>query len=294
MTDSTRIYDDLSRWWDESARDFPWRFGRTTPWGVLISEVMSQQTPMTRVLPYWVAWMQMWPTARELAKASVAEVITAWGTLGYPRRALRLQECARVVSEQYGGELPQTYEELIALPGVGDYTASAVLAFAFGKRSVVIDTNIRRVISRAVQGEESRGGSATAVEKKVLAECVPTDTKKSVVWNQSTMELGAVICTAQSPKCDECPIRDSCAFYAAGLPGLGVKRTRPPQKFAGTNRQVRGLILKELRGAAGLSLPYEKISQIWDNSVQFDECLASLDNDGLVVINADHSVSLPQ
>ena len=151
----------LAAWWELNARDLPWRFGRTTPWGVLVSEVMSQQTQMSRVVPYWESWMAVWPDAAALAVASTAEVITAWGRLGYPRRALRLQECARVVAEEYANELPHTYEELVALPGVGDYTASAVLSFAFGERVAVIDTNIRRVLSRVFLGVESRGGAAS-------------------------------------------------------------------------------------------------------------------------------------
>jgi A/G-specific adenine glycosylase len=163
MTDSDQamkelIENELFAWWDRNARDLPWRFGRTTPWGVLISEVMSQQTQMSRVVPYWLAWMEVWPDAASLAGASTAEVITAWGRLGYPRRALRLQECARVVAQQYDNELPRTYDELLALPGIGDYTASAVMNFAFGGRIAVIDTNIRRVLSRVFLGVESHGG----------------------------------------------------------------------------------------------------------------------------------------
>lgn len=138
----------LAEWWHASARDLPWRFGRATPWGVLVSEVMSQQTQMSRVVPYWNDWMERWPDAAALAGAAKSDVITAWGRLGYPRRALRLQECARVVASDYGNELPQTYDELLALPGIGDYTASAVMSFAFGERIAVVDTNIRRVLSR--------------------------------------------------------------------------------------------------------------------------------------------------
>lgn len=120
---------------------------------------------MSRVVPYWTDWMERWPDARALAEAPKAEVITAWGRLGYPRRALRLQECARVVAEEYGDELPRTYDELVALPGIGDYTASAVLSFAFGERIAVIDTNIRRVLSRVFLGTESHGGAASPAER---------------------------------------------------------------------------------------------------------------------------------
>lgn len=153
----TAISLRLGAWWEANARDLPWRFGRATPWGVLVSEVMSQQTQMSRVVPYWTDWMARWPDARALAEAPKAEVITAWGRLGYPRRALRLQECARVVAEDYADKLPRTYDELTALPGIGDYTASAVMSFAFGERIAVIDTNICRVLSRVFLASNRAG-----------------------------------------------------------------------------------------------------------------------------------------
>ena len=246
----TAISLRLGAWWEANARDLPWRFGRATPWGVLVSEVMSQQTQMSRVVPYWTDWMERWPDARALAEAPKAEVITAWGRLGYPRRALRLQECACVVAEQYADKLPRTYDELTALPGVGDYTASAVMSFAFGERIAVIDTNIRRVLSRVFLGVESRGGAASPAERALANRMLPKDEifgcdadvadnagsaehaanstirgdkrsrlhrgeRPSVTWNQSVMELGAVICTAKSPLCDTCPIADDCAFLKA-------------------------------------------------------------------------------
>ena len=306
----------LAAWWELNARDLPWRFGRTTPWGVMVSEVMSQQTQMSRVVPYWESWMAVWPDAAALAEASTAEVITAWGRLGYPRRALRLQECARVVAEEYANELPHTYEELVALPGVGDYTASAVPSFAFGERVAVIDTNIRRVLSRVFLGVESRGGAASRAERE-LAWCVlPEEMPErdasglSVIWNQAVMELGATVCTAKAPQCGDCPLRDECAFLAAGLPGLGERRTRPRQRFQGTDRQVRGIILNALRQAAAQAargvadgrletgapgaVPRSQIEQLWPDHVQLDACIASLDEDGLLDMLPDGSLRLPQ
>lgn len=285
----------LAAWWEANARDLPWRFGRTTPWGVLVSEVMSQQTQMSRVVPYWQAWMERWPDARALATAPKSEVITAWGRLGYPRRALRLQECARVVSEEYADELPRTYEALLELPGIGDYTASAVLSFAFGQRIAVIDTNIRRVLSRVFLGTESRGGSASAAERALANRVLPEAVKCSVTWNQSVMELGAVICTAKSPLCEACPIAESCTFLKAGRPGLGEKRTRPRQRFQGTDRQVRGLVLAALRELpAGSLLTRTDAEKLWKNSVQLGACIASLDDDGLIEIMQDGALRLPQ
>lgn len=276
----------LSHWWSENARDLPWRFGRTSAWGILVCEVMSQQTQMSRVVPYWLTWMSMWEDARSLARASAAEVLSAWGRLGYPKRALRLQACARVVAERYNNEVPHTYEELVSLPGVGDYTACAVLSFAYGEPVAVLDTNIRRVLSRVFLSIESLGGTAGRVERELSQLVLPTDSvnlqssssvasssvaSSSVVsspesfrptcstsshvtssctpaiWNQAIMELGALICTASKPRCDACPLIAQCGFRAAGYPSLGERRTRPRQQFVGTNRQVRGIILQALR-----------------------------------------------
>jgi A/G-specific adenine glycosylase len=360
----------LGAWWEANARDLPWRFGRATPWGVLVSEVMSQQTQMSRVVPYWVDWMARWPDARALAAAPKAEVITAWGRLGYPRRALRLKECARVVSEDHADELPRTYDELTALPGIGDYTASAVLSFAYGERVAVIDTNIRRVLSRVFTGTESLGGAASPAERALAKRMLPRDrtsglpqagfpqsglsqsgfpqsgfpqsgfpqsgfpqsgrsadcagntdvdagdhgvgghgdgdhsagrgpdfgaSRPSVVWNQSVMELGALICTAKSPMCQVCPIAGDCAFLQAGRPGLGERRTRPRQRFQGTDRQVRGLVLAALRDLPEHTvLDRADAERLWTDHIQLDACIASLDDDGLVEMTSDGSLRLPR
>lgn len=285
----------LAAWWETAARDLPWRFGRASDWGVLVSEVMSQQTQMSRVVPYWTAWMERWPDARALAGAPKAEVITAWGRLGYPRRALRLQECARTVAEQYDNQLPHTYDELLALPGVGDYTASAVMSFAFGERIAVIDTNIRRVISRVFRGEESFGGAASPVERETARRLLPENDRASVTWNQSMMELGATVCTAKAPLCDRCPIAGQCVFLRNGRPGLGERRTRPRQRFQGTDRQVRGLVLNALRELPADSvLEREQAERLWKDRIQLDACIASLDDDGLVEMLPDGSLRLPQ
>ncbi|MBT1178449.1 A/G-specific adenine glycosylase [Bifidobacterium vespertilionis] len=312
VADPSAVAAPLFAWWHANARDLPWRFGRTTPWGVLVSEVMSQQTQMSRVVPYWRAWMDVWPDAAALAAASPAEVITAWGRLGYPRRALRLQECARVVAGECADELPRSYDGLTALPGIGDYTASAVMSFAFGMRIAVIDTNIRRVLSRVFTGVESLGGSAKPAERDLANRVLPADAGESVVWNQAVMELGALVCTAKSPRCDVCPVSGLCMFLAAGRPGLGERRTRPRQRFQGTDRQVRGIVLDALRrlpagggdgggdvGAAGTmpgapQLPRAQARQLWADRAQLDACIASLDDDGLIEILPDGSLRLPR
>lgn len=293
----------LAEWWHASARDLPWRFGRATPWGVLVSEVMSQQTQMSRVVPYWNDWMERWPDAAALAGAAKSDVITAWGRLGYPRRALRLQECARVVASDYGNELPQTYDELLALPGIGDYTASAVMSFAFGERIAVVDTNIRRVLSRVFLGVESLGGAASPAERALAKRVLPQDgvskcrrfDRSSVVWNQSVMELGAIVCTAKSPLCEACPVSSRCVFLRDGRPGLGERRTRPRQRFQGTDRQVRGLVLNALRDLpeGEIAVDRKSLERLWDDHIQLDRCIASLDEDGLIEILPNADVRLP-
>lgn len=293
----------LAEWWHASARDLPWRFGRATPWGVLVSEVMSQQTQMSRVVPYWNDWMERWPDAAALAGAAKSDVITAWGRLGYPRRALRLQECARVVASDYGNELPQTYDELLALPGIGDYTASAVMSFAFGERIAVVDTNIRRVLSRVFLGVESLGGAASPAERALARQVLPQDgvskcrrfDRSSVVWNQSVMELGAIVCAAKSPLCEACPVSSRCVFLRDGRPGLGERRTRPRQRFQGTDRQVRGLVLNALRNLpeGEIAVDRKSLERLWNDHIQLDRCIASLDEDGLIEILPNAAVRLP-
>ena len=314
-----RLFD----WWSRYARDLPWRFGRTTPWGVLVSEVMSQQTQMSRVVPYWTAWMRVWPDAASLAAAPKAEVITAWGRLGYPRRALRLQECARQVAGQYADRLPRDYDQLVALPGIGDYTASAVMSFAYGERIAVIDTNIRRVLSRVFLGRESTGGAANREERQLAWQVLPEDEDPeasdhrvngddrletadpqirsaawreppSARWNQAVMELGATVCVARKPACDICPLAGHCRFLKAGLPGLGAGRTRPRQRFAGTDRQIRGSILQALRQASGAPVFRKDLKSLCDDEIRLDRCIASLDEDGLLEIGRDGRLSLPQ
>ena len=314
-----RLFD----WWGRYARDLPWRFGRTTPWGVLVSEVMSQQTQMSRVVPYWTAWMKVWPDAASLAAAPKAEVITAWGRLGYPRRALRLQECARQVASQYADRLPRDYDQLVALPGIGDYTASAVMSFAYGERIAVIDTNIRRVLSRVFLGRESKGGAASREERQLAWQVLPEDEDSEVSdhhvngddslgtadpqirsaawreppsarWNQAVMELGATVCVARKPVCDICPLAGHCRFLKAGLPGLGAGRTRPRQRFAGTDRQIRGSILQALRQASGAPVSRKDLKSLCDDEIRLDRCIASLDEDGLLEIGPDGLLSLPQ
>lgn len=274
-------------WYDAHARDLPWRDGRTTPWGVLVSEIMLQQTPVARVEPRWREWMHRWPTPRDLAQAPTAEVLRMWDRLGYPRRALRLQECARAVTERFAGELPRDEQVLRSLPGIGEYTAAAVTAFAHQERAVVADTNVRRVLARVVSGVAQCGPALTAAERVRIAACVPEDVATSVRWNQAVMELGALVCTARSPDCERCPLAAHCAFLAAGRPEQTGPR-RPAQRFAGTDRQMRGAIMAQLRERS--SVPRSALDALDPTDPErVSRCLASLVADGLARLDDSES-----
>ena len=205
---------EITSWFKKNKRDLPWR--KSDAWGVLVSEFMLQQTPVNRVLPVYKAWMKRWPTAASLAKATPAEVITAWGRLGYPRRALRLHECAKEITHNFKGKIPESQAELRELPGIGEYTAAAITAFAFEKRSLVLDINIRRLFARLFDGVETPTQSATKVEKSRYEELIPK--KDPHIWAAATMELGALICTSQSPKCAICPVADKCLWRSLDYP----------------------------------------------------------------------------
>lgn len=269
-------------WFGRHARDLPWRSADCSAWGVLVSEVMLQQTPVARVEPAWRVWMARWPEPADLAAASPADVLRAWDRLGYPRRALRLQECARAVVERHGGEVPPGAAELLALPGVGSYTAAAVQAFAFGRRSVVLDTNVRRVLARAVQGAALPAPSQTAAEVRLAETLVPADDATAARWSAASMELGALVCTARSPRCEECPIAGMCAWRAAGQPVDEHAGRRRTQAWAGTDRQVRGKVMALLREALG-PVPAEAVEAVWPERAQLERCVESLLADGLMV-----------
>jgi len=278
-------------WYPAAARDLPWRRASTTPWGVLVSEFMLQQTPVARVEPVWTDWLARWPTPSALAAASRAEVLRAWGKLGYPRRALRLHEAAGVIAGQHDDTVPSDIEALEALPGVGSYTARAVATFGYGKRCPVVDTNVRRVVARAVHGRGDAGPARTAADLADVDALLPPDDRSAAVISAGLMELGAVVCTARTPRCGICPVREVCAWRAAGRPEYTGPR-RPVQGFAGTDRQVRGRLLDVLRGADG---PVERaaLDAAWDDAAQRDRCLDSLLVDGLAEQHDDGRFALP-
>jgi A/G-specific adenine glycosylase len=280
------LHQPVLAWYKKNKRDLPWR--NTDAWGVLVSEIMLQQTPVARVLPIYIEWMKRWPTPAALAAATPAQVITAWGRLGYPRRALRLHECAKVISTQHKGRIPETESELRELPGIGDYTSAAIIAFAFEGRSLVLDINIRRVFARVIDGVEVPTAAPTKSERHEREKLIPS--KNPHVWAAATMELGALICTAKNPQCGQCPLADQCIWRSLDYPlSDQPKRT---QSWHGTDRQCRGVIVQALRENPALSK--KEIMQLWDVPSQVEKALLTLLEDGLVVAQKGQRFSLPQ
>jgi A/G-specific adenine glycosylase len=277
---------EITSWFKKNKRDLPWR--KSDAWGVLVSEFMLQQTPVNRVLPVYETWMKRWPTAASLAKATPAEVITAWGRLGYPRRALRLHECAKEITHTLKGKIPESEDELRALPGIGEYTAAAITAFAFEKRSLVLDINIRRLFARLFDGVETPTQAATKVEKSRYEELIPK--KDPHLWAAATMELGAVICTSQSPKCGACPVANVCTWRSLDYPKSDVVKRR--QSWHGTDRQCRGTIVQALRENEVLTK--SQITQLWDVPSQLEKALLTLLDDGLIESRGKNKFSLPR
>ncbi|MBE7325518.1 A/G-specific adenine glycosylase [Nocardioides sp. Y6] len=278
-------------WYAEHRRDLPWRGAGASPWSVMVSEFMLQQTPVARVLAPHAAWLARWPTPADLAAAPTGEAVRMWGRLGYPRRALRLHAAATAVVERHGGEVPDAYADLLALPGVGDYTASAIASFAFGRRHVVLDTNVRRVFARAVGGVEFPTTAPTKAERELATELLPPDDATAATWAVATMELGALVCTARSPECGACPIADRCAWLRAGRPAYDGPPRRG-QAWQGTDRQCRGRIMAVLRDAEG-PVHAADVVAAWPESTQRERCLESLVADGLVARVGDESYALP-
>jgi A/G-specific adenine glycosylase len=274
------LHEAVLAWYAAHARDLPWRGPGTSPWGVLVSEVMLQQTPVVRVEPVFRAWLERWPTPADLAADPPGEAVRAWGRLGYPRRALRLHAAATEIVARHQGELPATYAELLALPGVGRYTAAAVMSFAYGGRHAVLDTNVRRVLARAVSGRAQPPPSLTAAEQRLAESVLPDEPSVAARWAVAVMELGALVCTARSPFCDDCPIATRCTWQLAGRPA----HDGPPQRrqaFEGTDRQARGRLMAVLRNAHG-RVRRGDLEAAWPEPVQRDRALAGLLADGLV------------
>ena len=278
-------------WFGTHARDLPWRHRDAGGWAVLVSEIMLQQTPVTRVLPVYDQWMRRWPTPGALAMDAPGEAVRMWGRLGYPRRALRLHQAAITIEAEYDGQVPADYQALRALPGIGDYTAAAVAAFAYRRRHVVLDTNVRRVLSRVAAGTEFPAAHVTAAERDLATELLPDDPEVAARWSVGVMELGALVCTASTPRCPACPLNQQCQWRLTGYPAYDGP-VRRGQTYAGTDRQCRGRILQLLRDSDD-PVSLEAVQAVWDDAIQRDRALASLVADGLVAAVPGDLLSLP-
>ncbi len=277
-------------WYAANARELPWRQADATPWSILVSEIMLQQTPVSRVLPAHAAWISRWPEPRALAAATPADAVRQWDRLGYPRRAVRLHASADLITRRHGGQVPSSADELRSLPGVGSYTAAAVASFAYGQRHAVLDTNVRRVIARLVTGEQLPPPGQTAAEMRLAESLLPLDGKLAARWSVGVMELGALVCTAARPRCEDCPVSGQCAWLGRGRP-LGPAR-RTAARYDGSDRQCRGRLLAVLRAASG-PVPPSALDASWHDSGQRARALAALIDDGLAIRRADGSLALP-
>lgn len=238
LTRHDRIAVGLIEWGSGSLRDLPWRRTRD-PWRVLVSEVMLQQTSVARVLPKYEAFIAEFPGPRDLASAPLGDALRLWSGLGYPRRCRNLKSAAEVIESEHGGEVPSDLESLLALPGIGQYTARAVMAFAFGADVAVVDTNVSRVLSRL------EGRSMSARELQALADgLVPQGLGWE--WNQVMMDFGARRCVARNPACPDCPLRRLCAWSGEGQDPArsSAGASRPQGRFDGSDRQARGRALR--------------------------------------------------
>lgn len=281
---------DLARriadWYAAGHRDLPWRRPGFPAWGTLVSEFMLQQTPVARVIPALERWLSRWPTPAALAAVPPGEAVRAWERLGYPRRALNLHGAATAIAERHGDVVPSDVDALLALPGVGPYTARAVAAFAYGVRTPVVDTNVRRVLARAVLGRAEAGPPRTAADLALMESVLPEDPARARLVNAGAMELGQIVCTARSPRCEDCPLAAVCAWRAAGYPDYDGPRAPVQKRYEGSDRQVRGLVLRELR-ASDTPVPSTVIKGLWGDGMQLTRALDGLLRDGLVVRDGD-------
>jgi A/G-specific adenine glycosylase len=293
---ATEVVDEIVErvlaWYADHARDLPWRRPEATAWQVMVSEFMLQQTPVARVLEPWRRWVERWPTPVDLAAAPAGEAVRAWGRLGYPRRALRLHGAAVAITVRHGGAVPTDHADLLALPGVGGYTAAAIASFAYGQRHVVLDTNVRRVLARVDSGVAHPPASASAAETRLAERYLPAEAARAARWAVASMELGALVCTARTPSCDRCPITDLCAWQRAGRPvEIGLERRR--QTYEGTDRQCRGALLAVLR-SSDVRVERAELDAAWPDPAQRERALGSLLADGLVVGDDRSDYALPR
>ncbi|GAA2086972.1 A/G-specific adenine glycosylase [Pseudolysinimonas kribbensis] len=287
------IADRIADWYATGHRDLPWRRDGFGAWGILVSEFMLQQTPVARVIPRLEAWLERWPTPAALAAVPSGEAVRAWDRLGYPRRALALHGAAVAITARHGGIVPSDVDELLALPGVGPYTARAVASFAYGIRVPVVDVNTRRVLARAVLGQGDAGPANARRDHDLMASQLPGDAERARLVNAGAMELGQTVCIARAPRCEVCPLAEACAWRRAGYPPYEGPTAPRQKRYEGSDRQVRGRILRELRGS-DVPVPASALTALWPDAAQRDRAVAGLLRDGLVTGDPRNGYRLPE
>ena len=285
------VQTKLVHWFRRNARDLPWRHPDVSPWNILVSEIMLQQTQAARVAVQWTEWVNRWPTVEDVASAKPADVLRMWDRLGYPSRALRLHESAKIIVRDFAGQVPMDEHALQQLPGVGHYTAAAVCSFAFHQPTVMLDTNVRRVIGRVWNGLARPALAVSAVEREFAQSLIPKQSPNNWQWAGAVMEFGALVCTANKPACDQCILKTDCRWRLAGYPTSDVKTKA--KKFAGSDRQVRGRIMKIVRHNSK-SVPRSEFAEVSSDKKQTDRALLSLLEDGLLEATRSGRYRLPQ
>jgi A/G-specific adenine glycosylase len=243
------------------------------------------------VIPAHASWLSRWPTPAALAADPPGEAIRQWGRLGYPRRALRLHETATILASRHGGAVPADRKALLALPGIGSYTAAAVASFAFGQRHAVLDTNVRRVLARLVAGRPLPAAAPSVAETALAESLLPAEPAVAARWSVAVMELGALVCTAANPRCAACPVAAGCAWLAAGRPPETARRRA--QRYDGTDRQCRGRLLAVLRDSGAPVAPADFEAAWPGRPVQLARALDGLVADGLADPLPDGRYALP-
>lgn len=269
----------------------PWRSTRD-PWAVLVSEVMSQQTQLSRVVPAYQRFLEQFPTPAACAGASLGDVLRAWEGLGYNRRARSLHRAARVMVADHHGQVPSDLVDLLALPGVGPYTARAVSAFAFEVDVGVVDTNTGRILSRAVAGTSLTRGSAQSLVDSMVPK------RRAWEFNQALLDLGATVCVPTDPVCGSCPISRRCRWRASGYaipdPARGSAGVSTPQSdFAGSDRQGRGRLIDALRRGTVPAVDVAEVMGWPDQPDRTDRVVAGLVAEGMVARQLSGRLRLP-
>jgi A/G-specific adenine glycosylase len=270
----------ILEWFDGRGRDLPFRRTRD-PWAILVSEVLAQQTQIARAAEAWVGFMATFPTVHALAAASPAAVLRAWRGLGYNRRATNLRLAAIAIVRDYDGAVPRDVAALDRLPGVGPYTARAVAALAFDAPVGPVDTNVRRVLRRILDGDEE---ITTDAGLQAAADAAAALGERPAVWTHALMDIGATLCKPRAPRCGECPAQPSCAYAASGARPAAVSGSRE-ERFAGTSRWLRGRILDLLRDAPAGAWATIEAPLGEHGSVAIDAALAALRTDGLAELH---------